>query len=163
MEPMTGTWDDLRSRYPRLIPARFGFQCELGWLRILDEYFVVIDREMPVSAAYELRQVKEKLGTLRIYDSSYGETLSSVTTITDAHRLAEARSLHTCEYCGRRGRFRKRDRYLTVTCDDHAVQYGIMAIPEEPEPRDVRQTQEGWIVYDPDRDAFIPTEAPDWA
>ncbi len=160
---MTHRWEDLSKKYPRLIPAWFGFQCQLGWLRILDDYLAVIDRKMPVSAAYELRQVKEKLGTLRIYDASYGETLSSVTAITDAHRLAEARSLHTCEYCGRRGRFRKRDRYLTATCDDHAVQHGIMAIPEEPEPRDYRQTHEGWIVYDPDLDAFVETEAPDWA
>lgn len=160
---MTDTWDDLSKTYPRLIPAKFGFECELGWLRILDEYFAVIDREMPVSATYELRQVKEKLGTLRIDDASYGETLSSVTAITDAHRLAEARSLHTCEYCGRRGRFRKRDGYMTVTCDDHAVQHGVMAILEEPEPRDYRQTRDGWIVYDPDRDAFVPTQAPDWA
>ncbi|RSC21468.1 hypothetical protein EGT36_30230 [Agrobacterium sp. FDAARGOS_525] len=160
---MTHRWEDLSKKYPRLIPAWFGFQCQLGWLRILDDYLAVIDRKMPVSAAYELRQVKEKLGTLRIYDASYGETLSSVTAITDAHRLAEARSLHTCEYCGRRGRFRKRDRYLTVTCDDHAVQHGVMAIPEEPEPRDYRQTHEGWIVYDSDLDAFVETEAPDWA
>lgn len=96
---MTNTWDDLRSRYPRLIPEKFGFECELGWLRILDGYFAVIDREMPVSATYELRQVKEKLGTLRIHDASYSETLSSVTAIIDAHRLAEARSLHICDYC----------------------------------------------------------------
>lgn len=157
------TWDELKAKYPRLIPAKFGFQCEIGWLWILDRYFEVVDREMPESATYDLRQVKEKLGSLRIYDSSHGETLSSVRAVTDAHALAEARSLHTCEYCGRRGRFRKRRGYLTVTCDDDAYQNGAMAIPEEPEPRDYRQTSDGWIVYDPDADAFVESEPPEWA
>ncbi|RVG70869.1 hypothetical protein [Sinorhizobium meliloti] len=156
-------WDDLKAKYPRLIPSTFGFQCHEGWIGILDAYFEVVDREMPLDAVYEVRQIKEKLGTLRIYDSSYGETLSSVSAVTDAHRLAEARSLHTCEYCGRRGRFRKRRGYLTVTCDDHAYQNGALAIPEEPEPRDYRQTADGWVVYDPDVDAFVPAEPPEWA
>ncbi|WCK24554.1 hypothetical protein [Agrobacterium pusense] len=157
------TWEDLKAKYPRLIPPHFGFQCEIGWIGILDAYFEVIDREMPQDAVYEIRQIKEKLGSLRIYDSSYGETLSSVKAVTDAHRLAEARSLHTCEYCGRRGRFRRRRGYLTVTCDDHAFQNGALAIPEEPEPREYRQTPDGWVVYDPDADAFVETEPPEWA
>lgn len=137
------TYDDLKAKYHRLLSGRVGFQCEIGWLRILDEYFAIADREMPQDAVYEVRQIKEKLGTLRIYDSSYGETLSSVLTVTEAHRLAEARSLHTCEYCGQRGRLRNRCGYWTVTCDEHAVQNGAMAIPEDPEPRDYRQTADG--------------------
>lgn len=156
------TWEELKARYPRLIPAGFGFQCEIGWMGILDAYFEVVDREMPETATYDLRQVKEKLGTLRIYDSSYGETLSSVRAVTDTHRLAEARSLHTCESCGQRGRFRKRRSYLTVTCDEHAFRNGALALAQEPEQRDCRQTAGGWIDYDPDVDAFVPTEAPEW-
>lgn len=157
------TWEDLKAKYPRLLRPDFGFQCEIGWYDILDCYFAVVDREMPDNATYDIRQVKEKLGTLRIYDSSYGETLSSVRAVTEAHRLAEARSLHTCEYCGRRGRFRRRRSYLTVTCEEHAAQNGVYAIPEDPEPRDYRQSADGWIVYDPDADEFVPTEAPPWA
>lgn len=157
------TWDELKAKYPRLLRPNIPFMCHEGWVGILDAYFAAVDRAMPETATYELRQVKEKLGTLRIYDSSYGETLSSVRAVTDAHRLAEARSLHTCEHCGQRGRFRKRRGYLTVTCDEHAFQNGALAIPEEPEPRDYRQTADGWIIYDPDVDAFIETEVPDWA
>ncbi|CDN95394.1 MULTISPECIES: hypothetical protein [Rhizobium/Agrobacterium group] len=157
------TWDDLKAKYHDLLPAHLGIQCETGWYDILDRYFEVIQREMPDGAVYEVGQIKEKMGTLRIYDSSYGETLSSVETVTEAHQLAEARSLHTCEYCGRRGRFRRRRSYLTVTCEEHATQHGFYAIPEDPEPRDYRQTADGWIVYDPDVDAFINTEPPEWA
>jgi hypothetical protein len=157
------TWEDLKAKYPRLIPPHFGFQCEIGWIGILDDYFAVVDRTMPDGEVYQIGQIKEKLGTLRIYDSAYGDAWASVLAVTEAHRLAEARSLHTCEYCGNRGRFRKRRGYLTVTCDDHAFQNGAMAIPEDPEPRDYRQTADGWIVYDPDVDAFLPSEPPEWA
>jgi hypothetical protein len=157
------TFDDLKEKYPRLIPTRFGFQCEVGWISILDHYFEVVDRELPDGAVYQIGQIKEKLGSLRIYDSSYGDAWASVPAINDAHRLAEARSLHTCEYCGQRGRLRKRGGYLTVTCDDHAYQDGALAVAEDPEPRDYRQTADGWIVYDPDVDAFVKSEAPEWA
>lgn len=157
------TYDEIKTKYPRLNLKRVGFQCEAGWASILDAYFAVVDHVMPEDAVYQVGQIKEKLGTLRIYDSSYGETLSSVKAVTEAHRLAEARSLHTCEYCGQRGRLRNRRGYWTVTCDDHAFQHGAMAIPEDPEPRDYRQTSDGWIVYDPDADAFVESEAPEWA
>jgi hypothetical protein len=156
------TFDNLKAKYPRLIPERFGFQCDVGWLSILDRYFAVVDRALPVGSVYELRQVKEKLGTLRIYDSSYDEPLSSIHVIREAHALATARSLHTCEVCGKRGRFGRRRGYLTVTCDEHAARDGVLAVPDEPEPRDYRQTADGWEVYDPDLDKFVVSEPPEW-
>lgn len=125
------SWDDLKAKYPHLIPARFGFQCEIGWIDILDKYFEVVNREMPPTATYEIGQIKEKLGSLRIYDSSYGETLSSVRAVTDAHALAEARSFYTCEYCGKHGVWSNRRGYLTTVCEDHAVRDGYRAEPCE--------------------------------
>jgi hypothetical protein len=157
------TFEDLKAKYSDLLPADIGFQCERGWVGILDQYFAIVEREMPADDVYQVAQIKEKLGTLRIYDSSYSETLSSVVAVTEAHALAEARSLHTCGYCGARGRFRRRRGYLTVTCEEHAIQNGAYAMPDEPEPRDYRQTQDGWIVYDPDTDEFVETEKPEWA
>ena len=41
-------WDDLKAKYPRLIPERFGFQCDFGWLSILDRYFAVVDHHTAV-------------------------------------------------------------------------------------------------------------------
>lgn len=159
------TFDKLRSKYPRLLRPTFRFMCHEGWIAILDRYFEVVDREMPMDAVYKIVGIKEKMGVLSIYDSSYGETLESVRAVTEANRIARARSLHTCGCCGKRGRLRNRRGYWTVTCDDHAIQDGTLAIAEEPEPRDYRETDEwwGWEVYDPDVDAFVPSEAPDWA
>jgi hypothetical protein len=157
------TFDDLRAKYPRLLRPTSHFMCHEGWSKILDAYFAVVDHVMPEGAVYQIGQIKEKLGTLRIYDSSYGDAWASVAAVTEAHRLAEARSLHICEYCGQRGRLRKRRGYLTVTCDDHAYQNDALAIPEDPEPRDYRQSADGWEVYDPEADAFVESEPPEWA
>jgi hypothetical protein len=85
--------------------VEFVFLYENGWLHILDKYFEVVERELPAGVDYKIGQIKEKLGTLRIYDNSYDSTAGAVNAIADAHALAEAHSLHTCEYCGRRGRF----------------------------------------------------------
>lgn len=157
------TFDDLRAKYPRLNLKRVGFQCEVGWIEILDAYFAVVDSAMPPDAVYQIGQIKEKLGSLRIYDSSYSETWASVPAVTDAHRLAEARSYHVCEYCGQLGVWSSRRGYLTTVCADHAVVDGYRAEPVESDPYTYRDENGGWWVYDAAADALVPTEAPDWA
>ncbi|TBE45416.1 hypothetical protein ELH02_14070 [Rhizobium ruizarguesonis] len=157
------TWNELKAKYPRLLRTGFFFECHEGWVGILDDYFVVIDRELPSEATYELRQVKEKLGFLRIYDSSYGEPLSSVRAVTYARALAEARSYHTCEYCGRPGVWSSRRGYLSTVCDDHAVRDGYRAEPCEAEPYTYRDENRIWWTYDVEVDALVETEAPDWS
>ncbi|NKJ72668.1 hypothetical protein GFL38_10370 [Rhizobium leguminosarum bv. viciae] len=157
------TFEELKAKYPRLLRPDFPFMCREGWLGILDAYFEVVDREMPQDAVYEVRQIKEKLGALRIYDSSYGERLSSVKAVTDAHALAEARSFYVCEYCGKRGVWSNRRGYLTTVCDDHAVRDGYRAEPCEDGDYTYRETDGVWRRYDPDLDAFVEVESPDWA
>lgn len=157
------TFDELRTKYAHLIRPGFFFECHEGWAGILDRYFEVVDRELPEGVVYEIRQVKEKLGSLRLYDSSYFEPLSSVRAVTDAHRLAEARSYHTCEYCGRNGVWSNRRGYLTTVCEDHAVRNGYRAEPCDAEPTAFRDESGVWWVYDVDTDAMIETEAPEWS
>lgn len=157
------TFDDLRAKYPRLLRPTFHFMCHEGWVSLLDRYFEVVDREMPEGAVYQIGQIKEKLGTLRIYDSSYGETWASVKAVTEAHRLAEARSYHTCEYCGLPGVWSSRRGYLTTVCADHAVVDGYRAEPVESESYTYRDDAGVWHRYDPDDDAFVTSEPPEWA
>lgn len=157
------TFDDLKAKYPRLLRPSFHFECHEGWIEILDAYFEVVDRAMPQDAVYEVRQIKEKLGSLRIYDSSYGETLSSVKAVTDAHALAEARSFYVCEYCGKRGVWSSRRGYLTTVCEDHAIRDGYRAEPCEDGDYMYRETDGVWRRYDPDLDAFVEVDAPEWA
>jgi hypothetical protein len=157
------TFDELRTKYAHLIRPGFFIECHEGWIGILDRYFAVIDRELPEGVVYEIRQVKEKLGSLRIYDSSYFEPLSTVRAVTDAHRLAEARSYHTCEYCGRPGVWSNRRGYLTTVCEDHAVRDGYRSEPCEAEPTAFRDERGLWWTYDVETDGMIETEAPEWA
>lgn len=157
------TFRELKAKYPRLLRSGFMFECHEGWVSILDRYFAVVDREMPPTATYEIRQIKEKLGALRIYDSSYGEPLSSIRAVTYAHALAEARSYRTCEYCGRPGIWSDRRGYLTTVCEDHAVRDGYRAEPCESEPYTYRDENGIWWTYDVETDALVETEAPDWS
>ncbi|WP_141322223.1 hypothetical protein [Sinorhizobium fredii] len=151
----------MKAKYPRLIPRRFGFQCEIGWIGILDAYFEVVDRELPEGSDYQLRQVKEKLGSLRIYD--HGNATSASVPIREAHDLAEARSFYTCEYCGLPGRWSNRRGYLTTVCEDHAVRDGYRAEPCEDGDYVFREANGTWRRYDPEADTFVESVAPDWA
>lgn len=154
------TFDDLRGKYPRLLTGAW-FECHTGWIGILDRYFGVVDRELPPDAVYELRQVKEKLGSLRIYDHS--DATSASVAIREAHELAEARSYYTCEYCGGRGVWSNRRGYLTTVCADHAVRDGYRAEPIESDDYSYRDGGKVWHRYDPAVDEFVEAEPPEWA
>jgi hypothetical protein len=154
----------LREKYPRLIPERFGFECDDGWLGIIDDFLAVVDRELPASGTFRLRQVKEKLGGLRIYfDVSPDTPAEAHAAIDDAYDRASARSYKICEICGARGRFSNRQGFLTVVCEEHQVDdFGDRAIPKEPESDYIRRLpDESWQRYDFDLDAFVATDPPE--
>jgi hypothetical protein len=162
MEPMM-TLDELKAKYPRLL-RRVWFEHRGGWADILDAYYAVVDHVLPPTGLYEVRQIKEKMGALRIYDHVSGADLDAVKAIADARELAEARSYYACEWCGMPGVLRNRQGYYTTTCDDHAVYEGRMAVPLDP-PAEVHIGTNGgkrWKRYDPDLDMFVPSEAPKW-
>lgn len=73
-----------------------GFTCGDGWFNIIDTFcsqvqWQIQHCEMPPVVA---RQVKEKLGTLRIYYRGGNEVTSGIKL------MAEAMSACTCEICG---------------------------------------------------------------
>ncbi len=145
----------------RLLRPTFVFECDIGWIGILDAYFAVVDRVLPEGALYQLRQVKESFGSLRIYDSSRCETTESVRAVTEARRLAEARSYHICARCGKPGRWSNRDGVLLTVCEEHAVDPDFgRAVPIESRTYRYRDDDGTWQAYDPDIDAFVPSEAP---
>lgn len=157
--------DEMKARYPRLIPADFWFECGPGWKQILDDFFSTAERELPEGASLGLRQVKEKLGGLRVYYHLDENVPAAVAdTISEARDRAEARSYKICEVCGKRGRFSRRDGFLTVVCEEHQLNAsGKRAIPQEPEVDEIRRSGNGWERYDFDSDAFVPTDPPeDW-
>ncbi|AYM66198.1 hypothetical protein G6L68_25270 [Agrobacterium fabrum] len=156
--------DFLRAKYPRLIPEVFGFECFDGWLQLLDDFFSVVDRELPEGATFRLLQVKEKLGGLRIYfrlDDDIDDEISQ--RIHDAYDRAAARSYRTCEICGKRGRFSKRGGLLTVVCEEHQIDGdGRKAVPQEPEADYYRRAnREQWQRFDYDANVFVPCDPPE--
>lgn len=157
------TLDDLKDKYPRLFPSHFVFLCEDGWEDILDAYFAVVDHLLPPDAEYRPLQIKEKMGSLRIYSRTSEISPELDRQLYAAKDLAEARSYYVCEYCGQPGCLRKRGGYFTVACEDHAARDGRVAVPLNPPPRiHVRSARSGWRVYEPDIDAFVECDEPEW-
>lgn len=66
----------------------------LGWIPLLERLH---DAIVVLAPDYEVSQVKEKFGGLRIYLEALGTHRDAVVDLLDA---AEAESLHTCEECG---------------------------------------------------------------
>lgn len=98
-------------------------ELEPGWAGLLDEAFGRIGALMATfpEATITGLQVKEKLGTLRLYMSTRlpPEIESDVNVIL---RDAEHRSETTCQVCGRPGHLRvDRRGWWSTTCDGHAA------------------------------------------
>ncbi|RVH69217.1 hypothetical protein CN198_14250 [Sinorhizobium meliloti] len=151
----------LCAKYPRLIPDPFGFAYNARWVELLDDFFAVVDRVLPAEAAFQLLQVKEKFGGLRIYYDIDGAVPDAVSNeIKEANLRAEARSEHICETCGKRGRMSNRGGYYTTICEEHAEVDGRLAIPAREPEGSVRvgSKEGGWRRYDFDKDAFVPCD-----
>lgn len=157
------TLDDLNFRYRRLLPNGMHWECGNGWAPIIDVYLAIVDYHVPRGRGYQLRQVKEKMGGLRIYDSA--DVVDEVRAVLDeARELAECRSYYACEVCGRRGSLRGRN-WFRVRCDEHTRDEitGEIEPPRDPGP-DIRIGSAGgagWKRYDPGIDAFVECEAPE--
>lgn len=152
---------DLRERFDRVIPRGFRFECGRGWRGILEHFFEAAERELPAGVQFDLRQVKEKFGGLRIY-YRLPESLSEgvVSAIRDARDLAEARAHYTCEQCGQPGRMRNDSSWFFVACDKHAISSKGKVVPPSGDSGYIRRRGDGWVRYDPDNDAFVPSADP---
>lgn len=155
----------LQRKHPTVIPKGFGFECERGWIDILDRFFGDLERILPLEAEFQLRQVKEKFAGLRIY---YGlDEVSSTDLMWDIRRLvdlAEMRSFHTCETCGRPGRIWNRHGFYMAACERHAAErsegYVAKAVPVPREESMKVKLRDGWFRYDEDLDDLVPSSPP---
>ena len=98
------------------------FRHDDGWFDILWRLFedlelLVAELEQQTGCQFEVLQVKEKFGGLRVY----------VNGVTDAVRqrigTAAHESFHTCEVCGLPGKLRE-DGLIKTLCDERANAYG---------------------------------------
>lgn len=134
----------LHEKYPRLVPETTYFEHGPGWVGLLDKYFAEVDATLPADIPWRNAQIKQKFGTLRLYcepvwpdrkptvlfeiaiinagqqfvHEGHGNELDE--KLTWAKRLAEARSAHVCEECGKPGRLVVSGYYYHTACEDHA-------------------------------------------
>jgi hypothetical protein len=100
----------------------FGFCHGDGWFDILwrlceDLEPLVAEFEEAAGHQFEVLQVKEKFGELRIYVTHANDAIS--------RRLetAERESFRACEVCGQPGK-RREGGWIKTLCDEHASAHG---------------------------------------
>lgn len=156
---------DLSRKHHALVSKDFCFECGPGWIGILDDLLTKLANVIPVESDFILKQVKEKLGGLRFYFRIDPEPSSEVYCEINWHiDVAEARSFHVCERCGRPGRLMKRRGFFFTACEaccSRDGDDGRRALPVPREPHYVRFSGEAqWYVFDPDRVDLVPTDPP---
>lgn len=122
-----GTFDELKARYPTLIPPGFSFECGKGWADILSRYFDEAAAALQDTTGFRLHNVQSRFGRLTI-DASLAPGMpdESVEAIEKASMRAEGRSNRWCESCGQAGKPREGD-WISAACDEHAS--GAKAVP----------------------------------
>jgi len=136
----------IRRRYARLCDPSWGDEdwryflaVNAGWHKLIDECLRRVEevvREYDLEGKYFLRQIKEKLGELRIYFrpvyvkvgiDEYGDDIQQLYEASEEASKALAaiyddiheRSTHTCEVCGEAGEWRNENGWFTTLCNRH--------------------------------------------
>lgn len=100
----------------------FAYDCGEGWYPIIEEALDKMEdaiNKMPIQDKlhflenFEILQVKEKLGGLRIYINIYTDEIREII------REAEKKALKTCELCGKPGELREVNHWYFTNCDEH--------------------------------------------
>lgn len=103
---------------PTVSCMAFGFECNDGWYELLHEVSskleLIIQKYIEEHDDCEnyprAAQVKEKFGSLSFYMTHYLDEFD------DPIREAEAKSMITCEYCGKIGKIRV-GGWMVTLCD----------------------------------------------
>jgi hypothetical protein len=109
----------LRNEFRPIYDELEEFACGDGWFDILFDLSGEViqackDNNVPLGAEHDegffVRQVKEKYGGLRYYVSY------SFTCLCDLIDSAEAKSIKTCEMCGKPGRLKQINSWWVTIC-----------------------------------------------
>jgi hypothetical protein len=96
---------------------RFGLSCGEGWYPLLERLFEAISKTNPPEN-FEIIQVKEKFGSLRVYADNSSDEIDNLIT------KAEAESIKTCERCGNEGKLVSKRGWWRTICDSCGVEAG---------------------------------------
>lgn len=110
---------NLHVNYPPERKVPFEFQCHDGWFNLIWEMSQRIELEINrmekegCLKTPSVTQVKEKFGLLRVYMTSYPESVDR------AIKEAVERSKVTCEVCGKLGMLCDERKWQFTRCDEH--------------------------------------------
>jgi hypothetical protein len=101
----------------------FGCEHDDGWFNIIRSLCREIDahlKHIKEPFDYEFTQIKEKFGTLRVYDNGHDDHVYGIIS------MAEAMSAVTCEITGRPGRLCRSGMWYKTLCDEYAEKHGYV-------------------------------------
>ena len=112
--------EELQNKYKFLKPTNikeglmlFGFEVENGWMKILEELFEKIQKELDCDKTikyFKVTQVKEKFGGLRVYVSGSNDKIDKYIEV------AEQKSYKTCESCGKSPATQNKNGWIVTLC-----------------------------------------------
>lgn len=126
--------EKLTKKYPKLFRGKdkllteslmpFGCEHSDGWFNIISRLCDEIDNHLKRSPdkVYEFFQIKEKFGTLRIYDNGHDEFIGGLIS------MAEAMSSVTCEVTGMPGGLCRSGRWYRTLCREQAEKDGYVPV-----------------------------------
>ncbi len=149
---------ELAEQYPHLTfgNMRFGIECGDGWADIIHAFLAIAEEVTAAGGGtLHLLQIKEKMGGLRIYYRLEDTPQREWIRIDEAYYLAEARSFHVCEHCGRLGLLTYNGMLYATLCAEHAAELG--SEPVSPAPGMSIVVANALVPYDPYADPFMAT------
>ena len=111
---------DMYEQKEIVLPIQFGFECGDGWYIIIEELFKSIEWHLDTSHSwprkeripFNIEQVKEKFGGLRIYYSGGDDVIRGMVS------FAESLSYKICENCGSTKNVTQTKGWITTLCED---------------------------------------------
>jgi hypothetical protein len=145
-----------------------------GWPDVPDGWRAIIEtacKRLQTAVADEpqaelaISDMKEKFGGLRLDVSCLDLGAAAQEAVSLAVDLAEARSTHICDVCGRRGRWSVRGGWYATRCEEHADGYApvqgrnldLQVITRFAGGEPVSTARR----YDSNTDTFVPAPVPD--
>jgi hypothetical protein len=148
--------DDLREGFPGIFDTARYVDVGIGWLQLVRNF---VAEALPHDPSLNVREIKEKWGTMRIWCDS------EVVAARLAQGKAQAKSGMTCEVCGAEGWLRRpppgRFAWWRTLCPEHASPDQAAWGQQTNWSAGKMQCDGRWYEYDRDTDSMRPIETPE--